>query len=293
MKLMTVSLIVLVAALTPLAAYAGLGWIERRQVYQFDTQEVDPAWLGLDGVRAVDVQNADGGRLIVWFAAPAPGQPVIFYLHGNAGDLANRAQRIAIFRAWGYGVIMPSYRGSSGSAGRPGQRAITADVRQLWQQRGALLAEAGAGAEAGAASQAPVIVYGESLGSGVAVAGLLASPAAQADPPAALVLEAPFTSIPAVARALAPGLALLNPVMQERWDSLANVAHVTMPLMVLHGDRDPLIPFAQGRQLFEAAPSADKRFLPVAGAGHNDLWRPVVIDSLRRFIDTRGQVGAP
>jgi fermentation-respiration switch protein FrsA (DUF1100 family) len=83
-------------------------------------------------------------------------------------------------------------------------------------------------------------------------------------------MESPFASVPAMARALYPFLPL-GPVVRTRYDNLAKVVGLRLPLLVLHGDRDEIVPFVQGRQVFDAAPGP-KRFYAIPRAGHNDTY---------------------
>jgi pimeloyl-ACP methyl ester carboxylesterase len=253
------------------AAWLSLGWIERAMIYPFDDRRVAPAAAGVPDMRAVKRAG-----LVVWDARAAPGQPVIFYLHGNAGNLANRAGRFSRFMARGYGVVAPAYPGSSGSDGSPSQKAITKAVRDIWHELPDRLGR-----------DARVVIYGESLGTGVAMQ-LLALGVSEGEPgltPAGVILEAPFTSVREVAQTLYPGIEPLLAHLTQDWDSMAKAAALTMPLLVVHGQNDRMIPPAQGRALFAAAATEDKRFLEVAGAGHTDLWRSDTLPVFWAFID--------
>jgi hypothetical protein len=108
------------------------------------------------------------------------------------------------------------------------------------------------------------VLFGESLGS--AVATRLATEVASR----ALVLESPFTSVPDMARAVYPFLPLW-PFVRTRYDTLSKIGALRVPLLILHGERDEVVPFAQGRRVFEAAPEP-KRFYAIPGAGHNDTY---------------------
>ncbi len=253
------------------------GWLslpalEAQAVYPFDATRVSPQAAGAKGMHEV-VRTHDGEVAITWVAAPKPGKPVILYFHGNAGNLALRAGRFNHFTARGYGVIAPAYRGSSGSTGHPSEAAITADMQQLYANLGALIP---------GLTSARIIFYGESLGTGVA---LKLAATTRHGQPAAVVLEAPFTSLPDVVRASLPRLAPLIPQMTNIWDSATHAKRLRAPLLVLHGKIDPLIPIAQGRAVFHAAGSRQKWFLAVRGAGHQNVWRDTVMPRLWSFID--------
>ncbi|MEM6577482.1 MAG: alpha/beta fold hydrolase [Pseudomonadota bacterium] len=256
------------------ALWVLLSLYERRSVYPLDPARVDPAALGLAHLREVTFE-ANGEMLVLWVSEPQPGKPVVLYFHGNAGNLANRAERFARLTAQGYGLVAMAYRGSGGSTGKPSERAITADATALYDR----ISEVLPGIDV-----RQLVLYGESLGSGV-VARLVALRAGRQ--PSAVVLEAPYTSIPDVARHHMPWTAALSWKMTNRWDTAEHIQALRAPLLILHGDRDPVIPFAQGQSVFDRADSSDKQWLPVRGGGHDDLWRESTLAALWDFIDTR------
>lgn len=261
----------LIAAGVFVASSAAAQMAERMLFFPFDPREVSPADIGLPALTATRDTMQDGTEIVVWRAAPRAGKPVIFYLHGNAGNLAARKTRFSYFLRRGYGVIAPAYRGSSGSGGSPRQSALIADITTLLC------------AEKTAAPHAPLIIYGESIGAAVALQTMTESCAQNAA--TAVVLEAPFASIQALAEVHYPQIAALAPYLDTQFDSLSAVKSLRLPLFVLHGDRDALIPIEQGRAIFDAAPSPSREFLRLRGAGHTDLWRSDSLPRLWRFID--------
>lgn len=269
--------------LTFLGLLAFTSWLtqdrlEAMVIYPFDGRAEAPETVDLPGVTAQNVERGDD-TLVIWTAPPKAGKPVIFYLHGNAGNLADRAGRFRRFLARGYGLVAPAYRGSSGSTGTPSEAVITEDIAALWQTWPKLI-------PAPRGAHPPVIVYGESLGTGVAVVALLSKARAQPD---GVILEAPYTSIPDVAAHSYPQLAPLADLLQNRWPSLDHARAITMPLLVIHGTDDALIPQSQGRAVFAAAVSRDKDFLNVGGGAHTTLWRSDVLPRMWRFIDAYGK----
>ena len=241
---------------------------ERWVIYPFDATRVAPSQAGLATVQQITFEN-DGETLLAWVAAAKPGRPVVLYFHGNAGNLAARAGRFKRFVDRGYGLVAPAYRGSSGSSGTPDEAALIADALAL--HRALDLADK------------PLAIYGESLGTAVTIA-LVEALGPQAAP-AAVVLEAPFTSIPDLAEHHYPGTGALAQSLDNTWQSLLRAPALTMPLLILHGTADDLIPMQMGRQIFSAAPSQDKDFHVVNGAGHTDLWRTATQSRLWRFLD--------
>ena len=251
---------------------------ERFVLYPFDPSHVEPADAGLSGVTEHRFHN-DDETLIAWTADPAPGKPVILYFHGNAGNLAVRAGRLRRFLDRGYGLFAPAYRGSSGSTGTPSEAALTWDAETAYHALFTRFSDLPAGR---------VILYGESLGTAVAIA-LMATPSTNSHkgfgPPAAILLEAPFTSISDLAEHHYPGTGDFAAKLENKWPSLTRAEALGPPLLVLHGTKDDLIPIEMGRQIFAAAPSRRKDFLTVKGAGHTDLWRSDTLPRLWRFID--------
>lgn len=241
-----------IAALYIIAA-ASLYVFQRRLIYVPYPNRETPAEAGLDGVREVVLETPDGARLIAWYAAAAPGRPTFLYFHGNAGGLADRADRIRRFAGAGYGLFMPAYRGYSGSTGNPSEAAINADARLAYEYL----------RKAGVAERA-IVLYGESLGSGVAVR--LASEREVG----AVILDAPYTSLPDVAKMLYP-IMPVRTFMVDRYDSQKHIAAVRAPILILHGTNDTVIPLALGRALFEAAPEP-KEMAVFQGAGHSDIY---------------------
>ncbi|MFY0660420.1 MAG: alpha/beta hydrolase [Shimia sp.] len=240
--------------------------LERLMIYPLDDTRVSPADANLPAVTE-EVAHHDGQELIVWTAPPAPGKPVIFYLHGNAGNLANRASRFDLLLQRGYGLVAPAYRGYSGSTGTPQEAAIVHDTVAIYDSIVHPL-------------QAPVVIYGESIGAAVTLGALEAGIT-----PDAILLEAPYTSLKAMAAHHYPGNGGFTKHLSNQWDSLSRAEAVILPLLILHGTEDALIPIDMGRQIFAAAPTNQKEFVEAPGAGHTGLWRTDTWPKLTRFIN--------
>lgn len=259
-----------------LGGVLGFPLLERYTLYPFDSTEVSPAEAGAPRLTAQTLEN-DGETLVVWTAPPKRGKPVILYFHGNAGNLAARTGRFNRFLDKGYGLAALAYRGSSGSTGSPSEDALIWDAEALYQNLADILP-----------TNAPRVLYGESLGTGVAIALMNTGGVTEvkgAGPPAAIILEAPYTSMPDIARAMDLRLEALLPYLNDTWNSLSRAKALTSPLFVLHGRKDELIPIEQGRQIYAAAPSTQKEFFEVPSAGHSDLWRSDTLPKLWRFIE--------
>ena len=239
-----------------LLAVAGglIVYFETRLIYfPSRAQDVTPSALGL-AYEDVSMIAEDGVRLHGWVLPVRDARLTILLSHGNAGNIGDRLDRSLLLQSrLRASVLLYDYRGYGSSQGSPDEAGTYRDVRAAYQYL----------VEAKKLDPRRLVLFGESLGSGVALELAVAQPAA------ALVLEAPFTSVPDMARATV--FAPLAPFVRTRYDNLAKVSRLRMPLLVLHGDRDEVVPFAQGRRLFEAAPEP-KRFFAIPGAHHNDAY---------------------
>lgn len=237
-----------------LAALASVFAMQRRFLYVPDRNPADLVAAGLaDVMREVATRSADGAEGRSWFRPPAaPDLPVVAYFQGNAGHIGDRPHKVMPFIEQGWGVLLVGYRGYGGNRGRPSEQGLYADAR------------AALGFLDDQAASARLVLYGESLGTAVAVQ------MAREREAAALVLEAPFTSIGAMAQRRFP-LFPARWLVLDRFDSLAKIGAVELPVLVLHGERDAVTPAAFGRRVYEAAPEPKAlRLFPAAG--HADLF---------------------
>jgi uncharacterized protein len=209
--------------------------------------------------------TADGEKVIVWHVPARPGHPAILYFHGNGDFLAGFFGRFRDIIADGTGVVALSYRGYAGSSGRPSEQGLLRDA-------------AAAYAFTTARYRADkTVVWGFSLGSGVAVA------LAAEQPVGKLILEAPYTSIADVAASVFP-IFPIRLVIQDSFRSDERIARVKVPILMMHGVRDPTIPITFGERLFALA-HEPKQFVRFPEGGHNDLDDYGAIETALRFID--------
>jgi uncharacterized protein len=240
--------------------------LQRRLLYFPDTARHQPSEVGLSGVKEVVLDTPDGAKLIAWYAPARSGRPTLLYFHGNGGGLANRADRIRRFNAAGYGVFMPSYRGYSGGTGSPSEGAIVADAKLAYDH----LIGMGLSAR-------QIVPYGESLGSGVAVR------LATERQVAALILDAPYTSLPDVGKLLYPMMPV-HSLMLDRFESRTHIKSVRAPILILHGTEDEVIPIEFGEALFALAPEP-KEIAVIDDAGHSDIYSFGAFATLDRFLN--------
>ena len=234
---------------------AALFFFQRQLLYYPDAERPDPRRTPLPGLEVVRVEGGEGLTLEHWFVPPpSAAAPVVVVFHGNAGHIGHRADKYRFLVEAGSGLLLAEYRGYGGNPGAPEEPGMTADGSALL----AWLAERGV-------APARTWLYGESLGSGLAV-----KLAAAAEPPlAGVILEAPYTSIAAVAQAhywYVPAKWLVK----DRWDAASRIAAIRAPLLILHGERDRTVPTRFGRALFEAAVEP-KEALWLPRVSHNDV----------------------
>ncbi len=255
-----------------LAAYGGivggLFLFQRRLLYRPGTTRPALADLAALGVREIELTTADGLTLSSWYLQPPAGRPIIVYFHGNGGHIGYRAERLRRLAQAGYGVLLAEYRGYGGNPGLPCERGLFADGEAALD----FLAEAGI-------APVEIVLWGKSLGSGVAV--YLAAKRNIA----AMVLEAPFTSVAAAAQHRYP-LVPAAILVRDRYNSLSRIGQVTAPLLVLHGKRDTIVPVRHGRALFDAA-TAPKEGWFSPEAGHENLAQFGALEAAISFIDRR------
>jgi uncharacterized protein len=211
-----------------------------------------PDRAGLDS-RDLVLETDDSERLHGWWiGARTESLGHLLLCHGNAGNVGDRVLHAALLTAAGFDVLLFDYRGYGHSSGRPSEEGTYRDARAALA---CLLEQPNVDA-------ARVFYLGESLGGAVAVDLALERP------PAGLVLLSAFTSVRELGRLHYPFLpASLIP---DAYPTVRRIHDLRAPLLVLHGDRDDIVPLSQGRALFEAAPEP-KRMHVFLGVGHNDL----------------------
>ena len=250
------------------AGYLGLAALmylaQRALMYFPETVRTAPAAAGLPQAEEAVLDTADDEKVIVWHIPPREERPVVLYFHGNGGALQHRVARFRKLAADGVGLVALSYRGYAGSTGKPTEAGLINDARASYEF---------------ATSRYPasrIALWGESLGTGVAIALAAEKPVGK------LLLQAPFTS----AVDLASGVYWFLPVhalMKDQFRSDQRVGKVTAPVLVLHGESDTVVPIRYGERLFEMI-AAPKRFVRIPGGGHNDLDQYGATGTALRFL---------
>ena len=220
--------------------------------FQFGDQRaprVSPQSVGLNGFAAVDIMTEDGERLDAWWAPPPePGRGIVLFLHGTPGNLADTVWRLPDLEKSGFGVMAIDYRGYGASTGTPSEVGLRLDARAAfdWIR--------------GAAPGSKIAVFGESLGSGPAVA------LARDRPVAGILLNSPYASVRRLFELKAPPLPY-RWLMKDQFDSEALIDGIGVPVMILHGTADGAIPIGEARRLYAAA-HEPKTMIEVEGVGH-------------------------
>jgi uncharacterized protein len=233
-----------------LAAYLG----QRRLMYFPDRTRTPPSAAGLTGVTEHEIAAPDGAYVVTWWGRAKPGQPTLLYFHGNAAALVARAPRVERAMSEGWGIAMMTYRSFGGSTGTPSEVANVADALRTLDWL-----------ETQGVTRRSIILYGESLGTGVATQVAVERPGI-----AGLILDAPYTSTVAVAKARYPFL----PVewgMLDRYETERHILRVTCPILIFHGRLDSIIPVAMGREIARVAPEP-KQYIELPNAGHIDIY---------------------
>ncbi len=255
----------LIAAVAGYVGIIGILYVMQRSLMYFpETVRTEPAEVGLPQAEAMTLATADGEHVIVWHVPPRADQPVVLYLHGNGGALSHRADRFRALVAAGFGLVALEYRGYGGSSGSPSEAGLITDAKTAYQFA---LARYPA---------ARIALWGESLGSAVATALAAENPVGHG------ILEAPFASAEAVAARAYPFVPV-RWLMLDQFRSDERIGRVAAPLLFLHGDRDAIVPIAEGERLFALA-HEPKRFVRLAGGEHEGLDAFGALEAVKSFL---------
>lgn len=261
-----------------------LAWLQRSLMYQgrkgpvlvADAEDLAPH------IRDCHVTAADGVKLHGWLSLcdatseigrsqslsqmGEGGRYLVVMFAGNAGNRLSRVSQLALYNSLGCDALLIDYRGYAENAGTPSETDLLRDARSVWDYATDTLN----------VSPERIVISGESLGGGVATA-LASQVCREGHAPAALVLRATFSSMVETASGLYWWLPV-RWVLLDTYQSIERMPYVTCPVLTYHGTADEIIPFEQGRKLFDSAPQAakngiEKRFLKIPDAGHNDIYQ--------------------
>lgn len=248
-------------ALLLLLGLVALAWIafvvvmslmENRLLY-FPVRELDatPADYSLP-YEELRVTTSDGVRLHGWWIQSG-GHLVVLLFHGNAGNVSHRLDRAKLFaERLGVDLFLVDWRGYGLSEGKPSEAGLYRDGLAIYD----------AARECGFSPER-IVLLGESLGAAVALEVALARPVA------AVALETPFLSVPALARRHYPFVPAF--LVRSKFDAESTIRRVAAPKLIVAAERDEIVPLSHARRLFEVA-EAPKELFVVPGAGHNDAY---------------------
>jgi uncharacterized protein len=230
----------------------------KQQHYHFtpDATRIDSAKFEAAGMLFLNTTTDDHITLRGWYKAPAnASKPIIIFFHSDAANIESRIYKAQEFIKAGYGFLLAEYRGYGGNPGIPSEENLYIDARSYIDWVGLQ-----------GIPPRRIVLYGESLGTGVAVPMAAEHPNLKA-----LVLEAPYTQLISVD---VPEFIWMPPwwIAHNEFDNEAKIERVRIPLLVLFGDNDSVVPNEQGRRLYELA-KTDKSLEVIAGGGHADLYK--------------------
>jgi uncharacterized protein len=214
-------------------------------------------------VRLITIDNLS---LNAWYkAASKSTHPTLIIFHGNAGHIGTRMPLARQLIQKGFGVLLFDYRGYGGNPGHPSETGLYQDARAgmvFLKQQSIPIKQ--------------IVLYGESIGTGVAVKMATEYPKA-----CALILQSPYTTLKALGKHRYPWIPIAP---WDKFDSLRRIQSIHMPLLALHGTQDPVVPYEQGRSLFNAA-NQPKQWQSLKNKGHSNLWTPAFIHTVSTFIN--------
>jgi fermentation-respiration switch protein FrsA (DUF1100 family) len=250
-----------------LAFVLGMAVFQRHLMYYpSDSWAYSPAESHAE---AVSYQTADHLVLRSWYAPPKNGNPVFVLFHGNAGNISDRAFKQKYFAEHGYGFLLAEYRGYGGNPGKPSEAGFYNDGRAAisWLMHEKKI------------NENRIVIFGESIGCGVASQMAVEFKGAKA-----LVLEAPFTSAIDEAGDVYPWLGPFKYLTLDRYDNISKAAHFEMPVLIINGTDDKVIPPKHGKTLYNAVASKIKQHELLKGGGHNNLAEFGLLLQIENFI---------
>lgn len=254
-KIFAVVVSVLACALSFYIGLMGVMYLNQRSFLYFPDHALpNVAETGIGNIQDIYVTTKDGLKIHGWYLPSAYDDgSVVVYFHGNGSTIQSSIHSMADYIKAGYGILMVEYRGYSGNPGALSEEGIYNDSRAFL----AWLKEQGV-------PESRTVLHGTSLGTGVAV-----QMAVEHEPFQAIVLESPYTSMTDIGATQYPFIPV-RILLKDRYDSYSKIENIKSPLVVVHGKKDTLVPYASGLKLFEKAPQP-KTLITLEDAGHNDM----------------------
>ena len=263
---------VIAALLIYIAILCFLFFFQRNLQYHPKGEILSLASYKLDGFEEKKIATEDNIEIFAWYKKPdISNGKIILYFHGNAGNLGDRSSKIKDFAKEGFGILAISYRGYYGSSGSPSEAGLLNDARTAinFLIRNNYKPE-------------DIILFGESLGSGVAMQ------LSAEFKVFAVVLESPFSSITNVAQN-SYWFVPVDLILKDKFESIKYANKNSAPVLIFHGTEDRVVAYLEGKKLFESI-TAPKRLVTVEGAGHLNFEHQFLLEEMRRFFAENANV---
>ncbi len=245
---------------------AAMFMMQRKLLYHPNRNWLDTTQYSTLPIHKHHIIANDGIKLETWLIPGCQQSPTVIYYHGNAGSLHDRLDKFTVLHNAGFNILALSYRGYGNSLGQPTEKGIYLDAEALLQYA---LNELNINLD-------HIILYGESLGSGVAIE------MATRYQVAAIILEAPYTSVVNRAAELYPWLPV-SLLLVDRYDTIAKIDKIKSPLLIFHNNNDEVIPVVHGKILFAKA-KVEKQAYWLDGKTHTDFDWEFIADKIKQFL---------
>jgi len=233
-----------------------------------DNYLVDEAIKAPTGIKKVQITTKDNIELLGWFYNKDLEKfKTILFFHGNAGSLENRTYKLNHFKNLNVNFLIIAWRGFSGNKGKPNERGLYEDARSAieWLKKKNV-------------NEKSIILYGESLGTGVAIE------IAQQKNYAGIILESPFTSMINMGKKYYP-IFPISFLLKDKFESDKKIANISIPILIMHGKIDKIVPYYMGRKMYELA-NEPKFFYSQEYGDHMVEYDKKLLSALGKFIQS-------
>ncbi len=226
--------------------------VVNKMAFYPDTKNVIPAYKLPENVQEIFIETTDHIKIQSYFIPDETSDMILIYFHGNAGNIGHRLQDLMQLGSFGINILGVGYRGYGKSQGKPSENGIYIDGKSALSY---------ATQELGFTVE-NIFIFGRSIGTTVAIN------TSQHIHIKGLILVTPLTS--GEDQVKATGLGPVSSLAGKAFDNIGKIENVSCPILVIHGNKDKVIPFDMGKRIFNKAKSK-KRFIKIEGANHNNL----------------------
>ncbi len=218
-------------------------------------------------IEKVTIATSDNHHLLGWFHKKDFSKKTILFLHGNAGSLGNRIYKLNHFENFDLNFLILAWRGFSGNSGKPNEKGLYDDAKSAvnWLKSIGI-------------NEEKIILYGESLGTAVAIE------IAQNKKFAGIVLESPFTSMLEMGKKYYSFFPV-SLLLKDRYESINKIKNINIPILVMHGKKDRIVPFEMGNKIYDSANSPKFYYFPEYD-DHMIDYNKLLIEKLKSFIES-------